>query len=186
MGLPANFDCSPKPVSWQRQQGKAVILSGSCSAATRQQIEYHLGNHPGLKVDAAKVINGDQTPEQVAKWLSETDGLTMAYSSADPDEVKQIQDKFTGDVAATALEKFFGQTAILAVELGANRLLTAGGETSGAVVEHLKIATLEIGPEIDPGVPALRANDNLVIALKSGNFGSIDYFEKAALLLGSD
>jgi uncharacterized protein YgbK (DUF1537 family) len=71
------------------------------------------------------------------------------------------------------------------VRKGINKLLTAGGETSGAVVEGLQLSTLEIGPEIDPGVPALRAGESLVIALKSGNFGAPDYFEKAAQVLGS-
>ena len=116
----------------------------------------------------------------------ETDGIPLAYSSADPDEVKRIQNKFGANIAATALEDFFGKTAILLVKLGINRLLAAGGETSGAVVEALDFTTLEIGPEIDPGVPALRADKDLVIALKSGNFGSIDFFEKAANLLGED
>lgn len=184
MGLPANFGCVPTPVPWRSQKGKAAILSGSCSTATRGQIEHHLKNNQGLIIDAAKVINGEQTPEDVAKWLIETDGLPIAYSSANPSEVTRIQNKFGSEIAATALETFFGQTAILAVELGVQRLLTAGGETSGAVVESLDFSTLEIGPEIDPGVPALRANESLVIALKSGNFGSVDYFEKAAKLLG--
>ena len=184
MGLPANFGCVPTPVPWRSQKGKSAILSGSCSTATRGQIEQHLKNYQGLIIDAAKVINGEQTPEDVAKWLVETDGLPIAYSSANPSEVTRIQNKFGSEIAATALETFFGQTAILAVELGVQRLLTAGGETSGAVVESLDFSTLEIGPEIDPGVPALRANESLVIALKSGNFGSVDYFEKAAKLLG--
>lgn len=184
MGLPANFGCVPTPVPWRSQKGKSAILSGSCSTATRGQIEHHLKNNQGLIIDAAKVINGEQTPEDVAKWLVETDGLPIAYSSANPSEVTRIQNKFGSEIAATALETFFGQTAILAVELGVQRLLTAGGETSGAVVKSLDFSTLEIGPEIDPGVPALRANESLVIALKSGNFGSVDYFEKAAKLLG--
>ena len=79
---------------------------------------------------------------------------------------------------------FFGLLAIQLVESGVTKLLTAGGETSGAVVQSLKLSILAIGPEIDPGVPALRVNENFVIALKSGNFGTSDYFEKAAGLLG--
>ena len=63
------------------------------------------------------------------------------------------------------------------------KLLTAGGETSGAVVEALSLKQMEIGPEIDRGVHALRASDQLVLALKSGNFGAEDYFEKAAAIL---
>lgn len=186
LGLPANFGCTPTQVAWQKQKGKAAILSGSCSTTTRGQIEYHLRKHPGLKIDAAKVINGEQTPDVVAKWLFETDGLPLAYSSADPEEVGRVQEAFGADISASALERFFGQTALFLVELGISRLLTAGGETSGAVVESLQFDTLEIGPEIDPGVPALRAGENLVIALKSGNFGSVDYFEKAAKMLGEN
>lgn len=186
LGLPANFGCTPAQVAWQKQKGKAAILSGSCSTTTRGQIEYHLRKHPGLKIDAAKVINGEQTPDVVAKWLFETDGLPLAYSSADPEEVGRVQEVLGADISASALERFFGQTALFLVELGIARLLTAGGETSGAVVESLQFDTLEIGPEIDPGVPALRAGENLVIALKSGNFGSVDYFEKAAKMLGEN
>jgi uncharacterized protein YgbK (DUF1537 family) len=70
------------------------------------------------------------------------------------------------------------------VAAGVGKILTAGGETSGAIVEGLQLKTLEIGPEIDPGVPALRGSDALVIALKSGNFGADDYFAKAARILG--
>lgn len=184
LGLPANFGCKASEVPWQAQQGKAAILSGSCSSATREQIEHHMKTQPGIRIDVAKVIEGQQTPAEIAQWLSETDGLPMAYSSSDPKEVQRLQSSFGRDACAQALESFFGETAQLLVQSGVTRLLIAGGETSGAVVESLKLDTLEIGPEIDPGVPALRAGKNLVIALKSGNFGSVDYFEKAAAVLG--
>lgn len=184
LGLPANFDIRPAPVPWQSQSGKAVVLSGSCSTATRAQITHHLDHHAGLKINPEAVIAGTQTPEMVAVWLMQTDGIPIAYSSADPEDVAAIQARFGTDRAAQVLEDFFGQVAIQLRDLGASRILTAGGETSGAVVSALKITTLDIGPEIDLGVPALRAGPDLVIALKSGNFGSVDYFEKAAGILG--
>lgn len=185
LGLPANFGCSPgRDVAWHPQQGKAAILSGSCSNMTRAQIEYHLTTQPGQKIDLVKVIEGEQTPEGVAQWLYDSEGLPVAYSSADPEEVKQLQQKFGRDSTATTLENFFGQTARHLVQLGIKKLVIAGGETSGAVVEHLELNTLQIGPEIDPGVPALRAHENLVIALKSGNFGTHDFFAKAVSVLG--
>lgn len=186
LGLPANFGCTVAPVSWAGQTGKAAILSGSCSAATRGQIAHHLDRHPGMKIDVAQVMDGTQTPSDVAEWLASTEGLPMAYSSADPEEVRRIQDMHGADKSAHALETFFGQVACHLVSLGVTRLLTAGGETSGAVVEALALKTLRIGPEIDPGVPALCAGDSLVLALKSGNFGSTDYFEKAAKVLEKD
>jgi uncharacterized protein YgbK (DUF1537 family) len=186
LGLPANFGLSPAQVPWQPQSGKAAILSGSCSTATRGQIAHHIAHHPSLRIEPAEVISGTQTPDAVAQWLAETDGLPLAYSSADPQDVAKVQAEFGTDIAAHALETFFGEIAKALVQRGVTRILTAGGETSGAVVEALDIRSLEIGPEIDPGVPALRASDTLVIALKSGNFGSMDYFEKAARQLGQD
>ena len=131
-----------------------------------------------------KLLSGEQTPDEIARWLLEQPGLPLAYSSSDPQEVEQVQNKFGLEASSSALERFFGETADRLVQLGITRLLIAGGETSGAVVESLALNTLQIGPEIDPGVPALRAGEHLVIALKSGNFGSVDYFEKAAAVLG--
>jgi uncharacterized protein YgbK (DUF1537 family) len=61
------------------------------------------------------------------------------------------------------------------------RLVVAGGETSGAVVQALGVDALAIGPEIDPGVPWTAATGDvpLALALKSGNFGGVDFFGKA-------
>ena len=97
----------------------------------------------------------------------------------------EIQKRFGREVSADALEGFFAEVARQLVNGGITKILTAGGETSGAVVEGLQLKSLEIGPEIDPGVPALRAGEALVLALKSGNFGTPDYFEKAARVLGA-
>jgi len=183
LGLPENFGATPAPVPWSGQAGKAVALSGSCSVATRAQVAHHAGAHPSREVDAPAVIEGRLTAEEVAEWLLATPGVPLAYSSADPEAVRKIQDRFGRARAAVALEGFFAETARRVVAGGATRLLTAGGETSGGVVEGLGLDTLEIGPEIDPGVPALRAGPDLVVALKSGNFGAQDFFEKADRLL---
>jgi uncharacterized protein YgbK (DUF1537 family) len=63
--------------------------------------------------------------------------------------------------------------------------VVAGGETAGAVVQALGIAALKIGPQIDPGVPWTAAQDEhpILLALKSGNFGSRDFFVKSLQLL---
>jgi uncharacterized protein YgbK (DUF1537 family) len=99
--------------------------------------------------------------------------------------VRAVQARYGRDASAARLEGFFADLARLLVAGGVMRLISAGGETSGAVVEGLSLSQLEIGPEIDPGVPAMRAGD-LVIALKSGNFGAEDFFEKAAAVLAQD
>lgn len=182
-GLPANFGHEPDSVTWQRQPGKAVVLSGSCSTATRAQVTFHKCRHPVREILAADVIEEHLSPAAIAEWLLSTDGLPLAYSSADPEEVRRVQARYGREVAAAALERFFAEVARRVTAGGATRIITAGGETSGAVVEGLGLERLEIGPEIDPGVPALRASRNLVLALKSGNFGTEDFFEKADLIL---
>lgn len=187
LGLPANFGCTAAPVPWQGQPGKAIALSGSCSVATRAQVVRHARDNPTIEIIAADVIEGRVTPEQIANRLVQADGLPLAYSSADPEKVAQVQEEFGPEAASEALEGFFAEVARRCVDGGVTRVITAGGETSGAIVEGLSLDTLEIGPEIDPGVPALRARPDLVVALKSGNFGGEDFFAKAdTILAGTD
>ena len=183
MGLPRNFGCTPGDVPWTGQTGRAVALSGSCSVATRAQVKHHAKANPTREISAADVIEGRLTAADVANWLMAQDGLPLAYSSAEPDVVKSVQDEYGLDPSAHALEQFFAETARACVAKGATRVITAGGETSGAVTEGLGLTSLEIGPEIDPGVPCLRARPDLVVALKSGNFGAEDFFEKADRML---
>lgn len=190
MGLPENFRAkgllSGAGSSWKGQPGRAAILSGSCSTATRAQVRLHAQNNPALEISADAVMSGDVTGKSVADWILAQDGLPLAYSSADPDVVARAKEKHGGDTVAHALENLFAETARHLVSGGISRLITAGGETSGAVVEALNPDQLQIGPEIDPGVPAMRASDSLVLALKSGNFGAEDFFEKAARQLQED
>ncbi|MEM9476953.1 MAG: 3-oxo-tetronate kinase [Pseudomonadota bacterium] len=183
LGLPANFGCQPAPVPWQGQDGRAVVLSGSCSITTRGQVARHSTTYPAREIVAAEVIDGALTPADICDWLLVQDGLPLAYSSANPAEVALVQEKFGRERAAEALEGFFADLAALCRDGGVTRLITAGGETSGAVVEGLGLGSLEIGPEIAPGVPALRAGPDLVLALKSGNFGGENFFEDADKVL---
>lgn len=188
LGLPHNFakrgQIANAGTGWRGEAGKCVALSGSCSNATRAQVALHSETHPAFEIDARDVVNGLLTPNTVADWAIASDGIPLVYSSADPTVVADIQKQFGRDKSAEALEAFFAEVARQLVVAGVRKILTAGGETSGAIVEGLNLNTLEIGPEIDPGVPALRASETLVIALKSGNFGAPDYFAKAASILG--
>jgi uncharacterized protein YgbK (DUF1537 family) len=187
VGLPENFRrrglISTQTGNWSGEDGKCAILSGSCSNATRAQVALHSKSNPAFEIEASAVIEGKLDAETVTDWVMQQDNLPLVYSSADPDVVRAVQEKYGRDQAAEKLEGFFAETARQLVSAGVRRLITAGGETSGAVVEGLALKTLEIGPEIAPGVPALRAAENLVIALKSGNFGGPEFFVEAADIL---
>jgi uncharacterized protein YgbK (DUF1537 family) len=189
MGLPANFNAKgllAKDTSlWRGQSGAAAILSGSCSNATRGQVVLHAQTHPSREVSADHVMSGTVTAQELADWALAQNGLPLIYTSADPAVVTDAQNRFGKDTVATRIEALFADLARALVAGGVTRLISAGGETSGAVVEGLGLSALEIGPEIDPGVPMIRASDRLVLALKSGNFGGVDFFARAAAMMES-
>ena len=187
LGLPENFrargQLAASSDSWHGQTGRAAALSGSCSQATRAQVAEHARAHPVLKLDPDAVMAGHVDAGEVADWVLAQEGLPLTYSSADPDDVRSAQDRHGGAAVAAAFEALFAEVARRLVAGGVTRLITAGGETSGAVVEGLALSQLEIGPEIAPGVPAIRAGEHLTLALKSGNFGAADFFTRAAAVL---
>lgn len=184
MGLPANFRSkgllSTSDTLWSAQSGRAAILSGSCSTATRGQVAEHAKSHPSREVSADQVMPGKVTAQGLADWALSQTGIPLIYTSADPAVVADAQNRFGKDASATRIEALFADLARALVAGGVTRLISAGGETSGAVVEGLGLSALQIGPEIDPGVPMIRASETLVLALKSGNFGAPDFFARAA------
>lgn len=187
MGLPGNLRkmgvLSTHETKWTGQGGRAAILSGSCSNATRGQVVEHAKTHPTREVTADQVMSGSVTAQMLAEWALGQNGLPLIYTSADPAIVAEAQTRFGKDIIATRIEDLFADLARALVAGGVTRLISAGGETSGAVVEGLDLTALEIGPEIDPGVPMIRAGDKLVLALKSGNFGGPDFFARAAAMM---
>jgi uncharacterized protein YgbK (DUF1537 family) len=191
IGLPENFRkaglLGRKSEPYTRLNGPGVVLSGSCSAASQAQLVHYLKSHPGLALDPAELMAGRQTPDMAVAWISEhLDSQPMVYSTADPRQVAADQSRFGCQELAERIEGFFRVLAAKLVEAGVVRIAVGGGETSGAVVAGLDAYSLLIGPEIDPGVPALAAIGArpVRLALKSGNFGALDFYEKALHALG--
>lgn len=169
---------------WRGETGPAALIAGSASSMTRAQIARWREGNPAREITADEVMQGHVTPDEAARAALESDSPMLLYSSADPERVKAAQETYGSEIVAEQLEAFFAETARLLVAGGIRRLVTAGGETSGAVVEGLGLTALRIGPEITPGVPAVAAQGRpLVLALKSGNFGDVDFFETALAML---
>jgi uncharacterized protein YgbK (DUF1537 family) len=139
-----------------------------------------------LQIEVDAVMEGAVSPDAIAAFAREhRDGAPLAYSSSPPERVGAYQDRYGRDTVSGRLDALFADAAQKIVAEGATRLVVAGGETSGAVVGALGIEALAIGPEIDPGVPALSADGRpLALALKSGNFGGPDFFARALDTLG--
>ncbi len=190
LGLPANFaahgDPAPSAPEWQGVDGPAAALAGSVSPATRRQIEAHrAAGQPTRELTAEAVVTGAADPAELAAWAASQSGVPLIHSTADPDAVAAAQALHGREALAEAFERTLSATARALTARGIVRLVVAGGETSGAVVTGLGIEAMAVGPEIDPGVPALAIPErSLALALKSGNFGADDFFAKAAARLG--
>ncbi|KMK65054.1 3-oxo-tetronate kinase [Puniceibacterium sp. IMCC21224] len=189
LGLPANFRAkgliTQTSNGWAGVSGPAVVLSGSCSRATQGQVARHIERGaPAFRVTVEEILDGTITVDKVCDWAQQQQGLPLIYSTATPEEVRATQDRFGRERAAEAAEGLMADVARRLVDTGFQRIVAAGGETSGAVVEALNVTALEIGPEIAPGAPALRVGD-IALALKSGNFGDADFFEKAVTVMAT-
>ncbi len=191
MGLPEAYHrrgllaLAPVEASLAAPAGRNAILAGSCSTATRRQIE-HARAHgmPALKVEAAQIADGSLAVAAAADFVEKQEGALapLIYSSAEPETVRAVQQALGVGEAGELVERFLGQLAHTLAQRGFTRFLVAGGETSGAVIRDLGVTTLRIGPEIDPGVPwtiSTGSGPYLALALKSGNFGADDFFVKA-------
>ncbi|ADZ69562.1 3-oxo-tetronate kinase [Polymorphum gilvum] len=189
LGLPENFRraglLTGRSWSFEGVRGPGVVLSGSCSQATRRQVEIYRRDYPALEITADAVMEGRlRIGDIVAFVLSGQPQAPLVYSSADPQTVRRAQEAYGAAALAEAIEALFADLAAALSATGIQRLVSAGGETSGAVVTGLGCSALRIGPEIDPGVPALRVEDApLALALKSGNFGGDDFFARALAVL---
>lgn len=189
LGLPANFvrqglmKAAAAPTSMSAPKGRAAILAGSCSEATRGQVKAaKAAGIPAFEINPLDIAAGNLRVTDIMLWVERQPATAplLVVSSADPAAVKSVQDKLGREKAGALVEALLAEVAKRLVATGTTRMIVAGGETSGAVVNGLGVTALEIGPEIDPGVPWTRAvGRDLVLALKSGNFGAPDFFVKA-------
>jgi len=190
IGLPQNFSlpAANKAQVLPPAQGFQAIISGSCSRATNLQVATFIAaGLPAYQLDPLILARDPEIIQQVINWATSHlhQGPVLIYSTTLPDKVKAIQLDLgisqSGDLIESALAKI--SSGLVAV--GVRQLIIAGGEVSGACVQALGIEQLQIGPQIDPGVPWCYANPDSLkkegfhIALKSGNFGSPDFFLKS-------
>ncbi|RUT32819.1 four-carbon acid sugar kinase family protein [Arsenicitalea aurantiaca] len=191
LGLPANFLEAPRAPDTEPMAaapGRAVVLAGSCSTATRRQVAAAIAaGMPAMRLDAMAIAEGRTRVEDALAFVREhADAIPLIYSSAEPEAVRAVQEQLGRNAAGETVEHYLAAVTQALKDEGFTRFLVAGGETSGAVVAALGVSALRIGPEIDPGVPwtvSHGTDQKLALALKSGNFGTDDFFIKAWDLL---
>lgn len=198
IGLPANWGISPnaQAAHLPAALGSQAVVSGSCSQATRAQVAHvkTLG-WPCKSLDVRALVAGGDSAiaalsQEAVDWATPllSKGPVLIYSTDEPEVVKAVQDQWGSLKAGNAVEQALARVARGLVQAGVGQLVVAGGETSGACVQALEVTQLQIGAQIDPGVPWCHARlpqhlgasgSGLHLSLKSGNFGAQDFFVKA-------
>ena len=175
-------------------RGAQAVVSGSCSVATNAQVlHFKQSGRPSLAIDPLAIAAGEDVAAQALAWAEPllASGPVLFYATAEPSAVRAVQEKLGVARAGEMVEHTLSRIAAGLVQRGVRQLLVAGGETSGAVVQALGVQRMAIGPQIDPGVPwtsvdtPLCPGEQVHVALKSGNFGSTDFFTKAFAQLSS-
>ncbi|MBY5450397.1 four-carbon acid sugar kinase family protein [Rhizobium leguminosarum] len=169
--------------------GLSAIVAGSCSKATLHQLDIAERSMPVLRLDPERLLAGPDEIAAAISWAGDriSAGPVVVAASAAPETVSRLQSLYGREASGHTIETATSIIATELVERGVRRLVVAGGETSGAAVDRLAIPAFLIGPEIAPGVPVLRtvgnAQGDMLLALKSGNFGGEDFFTAALAMM---
>jgi hypothetical protein len=167
--VPEGSDFVALDAAWQAEMGRRGL----------GQVERAVPRFPSYRLDPRTVEHDAALYPDASAWLTENLGATpvLMYSAAAASE------RGPADPAAAAdLERMMGALAALAVAAGAHRIMVAGGETSGAIVDTLGIKAVVVNAEMDTGVPWCSTvdDDPVTLLLKSGNFGKQDLPVRAA------
>lgn len=196
IGLAANFGITPSAAASALPAvgGRQAVVAGSCSLATQRQVRHFVdAGGPALAIDPQRIAEGADVAAEALAWAAPRlgGGPVLVYSTAEPGAVAAVQGKLGVAEAGALVERTLAAIARGLVAQEVRQLVVAGGETSGACVQALGIAQMQIGAQIDPGVPWCHAQTGddlgragLHIALKSGNFGTDDFFCKAFTMPG--
>ncbi|MEY4266205.1 MAG: hypothetical protein RIS90_740 [Pseudomonadota bacterium] len=194
LGLPQNWpqlaqrDAGAPADAMPAAVGLQAVVSGSCSQATQAQVQHWLQQGlPAFALDPLALAAGQDVVAQALAWAAPrlAAGPVLVYATAEAGAVAAVQAQLGAARAGALVEEALSGMAVGLVGLGVRQLVVAGGETSGAVVQALGVARMLIGPQIDPGVPwtaaqtARSERQTVHLALKSGNFGTMDFFTKA-------
>jgi uncharacterized protein YgbK (DUF1537 family) len=196
IGLPGNWglQTSAQASALPPAQGHQAIVSGSCSLATQAQVAHYKSTGlPSWQFEPLRWTDS-QVPAQIKAEVDKAlawaapllaQGPVLIYATTDAETLQKVQAKFGREQAGEWMESALAQACVGLQALGVKQWVIAGGETSGACVQALNISQMQIGAQIDPGVPWCYAPNHAAghLTLKSGNFGTPDFFTKAFQVL---
>lgn len=175
---------APKPpVALRPVSGPAVVLAGSCAEQTAAQLAYFGRRHPVFTLDLIEVAAdaGTLSRTVAAARAALANGSIAIAAATTPGAVAAAQRRFGRRDAARRVEKLLGGIAATLHGDGIRRFVIAGGETSGAVLEALRVTALDIGPYRGPGTAraVTCGPDPTSFHLKPGKLGTEDMLDRA-------
>lgn len=169
-----------KPPALPAVAGRGIVLAGSCADRTMEQLAAFGAHRPVLQIDLKRAIAGTDVVSEAVDWVLPhlANGPAAIATSAPPDIVEEIQGSLGRHDAAALAETILGNIAARLHDAGVRRFLISGGETSGAVLDHLRIRQLRVGAYEAPGIAraVTPGEAPLAICLKSGKLGPADMF----------
>src|SRR5882724_2524955 len=147
LGLPENFRrqgllaANAAAASLPKVPGLSAVISGSCSTATLAQVAAMRERRPVFEIDPLALAAGEDLAAKALDWAAPklTSGPVLISASAPPEKVSAVQQKLGRERAGALVEETLAAVARGLVERGVRRLVVAGGETSGAVVQALDL-----------------------------------------------
>lgn len=179
----ARSDGTASPAGSAPATGRAIVLAGSCSRRTLEQIAaMQEAGRPSHRLDALREQDPARLAAEALAWYDALDDgpAPLVYASLPPEQLHRVQDALGVAESAAILERALSLVAQGVHERGVSRFVTAGGETSGAVTAALGVTAGEIGDEAAQGVPWIHGADGIRLLLKSGNFGEVDLLVRAS------
>jgi len=163
--------------------GPAAVLAGSVAGQTVAHLERFAQDNPLHTIDLMAAFAGEDVVGLAKDFAqSHLPNRAIAIATTAPqDEVEVLQQTYGRATVADRAEVILAEIARMLVrDFGVCRLIVAGGETSGSVVQALGIERLAMGPYQGLGVCRGVANlpEPVALMFKSGKQGNPDVFNE--------
>jgi uncharacterized protein YgbK (DUF1537 family) len=180
---PALWGMAETPAPLPKPAGHCAVLAGSCAERTEEQLAAFGRRRPVLRLDPERLMEDEDAVAAALDWAVPRlpEGPVAIATTNPPEEVARLQARFGRHRLARRIERALGRIAAGLHGAGVRHFVIAGGETSGAVLDALRVPALDVGPYEAPGMSraASRGGDPVLFHLKSGKLGPVDMFETA-------
>ncbi|WP_134703185.1 four-carbon acid sugar kinase family protein [Ammoniphilus sp. YIM 78166] len=171
-------EAKKQPISFQPVDGPVMLVSGSLSPVTKQQLEVYTSRPSvrSVEIQPIALMREESRQSELARCREELEaalksGRDVSLSVA-PCQLNPVEDS-TVLFAETISSALGTVTAEVVEKVSVQGLILTGGDTAKAVCKSLGITELQLIQELETGIPLSRApeKDRLFVVTKAGGFG---------------